>query len=76
MYDTNKFVGTEREFLTKVEKCPHPFLLPLNSTEEEHISNILESGGSISEFGLNVTADDLECLLPGSWLNDEVINFL
>jgi len=51
---------------------------PITSSEEKVITETMGlSGRTIiqTQFGINMTVSLLQCLTPGVWLNDEVINF-
>jgi len=51
---------------------------PITSSEEQVITETMGlSGRTIiqTQFGINMTVRLLNCLTPGVWLNDEVINF-
>lgn len=54
--------------------------VPALTAEERALAEASLGGGSpdevlASRFSVNLTRQQVECLLPGVWLNDEVINF-
>mmetsp|Transcript_51803 Transcript_51803/g.123273 ORF Transcript_51803/g.123273 Transcript_51803/m.123273 type:complete len:431 (-) Transcript_51803:14-1306(-) len=52
---------------------------PLTEEEQELAAKSLEEGDPnevlVSKFSVDVTRQQLACLLPCTWLNDEVVNF-
>ncbi|KAI0529608.1 hypothetical protein KFK09_002166 [Dendrobium nobile] len=74
----------EAELLWKREEKPkekiEELFYPLTAEEEEEISIALFSGNSHKVLvahessNIQITREVLQCLRPGAWLNDEVIN--
>eukprot|EP01053_Blabericola_migrator_P000083 Blabericola_migrator_1__82@NODE_101_length_14318_cov_135_243281_g28_i1_p5_GENE_NODE_101_length_14318_cov_135_243281_g28_i1NODE_101_length_14318_cov_135_243281_g28_i1_p5_ORF_typecomplete_len499_score66_35Peptidase_C48/PF02902_19/5_1e39Acetyltransf_14/PF03421_16/0_21Peptidase_C5/PF00770_18/1_2Peptidase_C5/PF00770_18/2_7e02_NODE_101_length_14318_cov_135_243281_g28_i1993311429 len=62
-----------------IKSIPPPVFVELSETEEALVDNLLQSASYevsvVSEIdSVQITTRDLRCLLPGEWLNDEVIN--
>eukprot|EP00928_Gymnodinium_smaydae_P096842 TRINITY_DN8634_c0_g1_i1.p1 TRINITY_DN8634_c0_g1~~TRINITY_DN8634_c0_g1_i1.p1 ORF type:complete len:456 (+),score=101.28 TRINITY_DN8634_c0_g1_i1:39-1370(+) len=67
-----------RKKAAEKEEAP-PGIRPLSAEERRLASEALDGGNPkdvlVSRFSVDLTRQQIECLLPGTWLNDEVINF-
>ncbi|ERN02234.1 ubiquitin-like-specific protease ESD4 [Amborella trichopoda] len=77
-FETLMFISQSQK--EKVEDSLHKPLEPLSNEDEANVSRALQ-GGSRHEVlvvhkssNIEITRSILQCLLPGAWLNDEVIN--
>jgi Ulp1 family protease len=53
-------------------------LQPIDPTQLAHLNTVYKMSGEevvIDKFKIPMTVSNIECLRPGIWLNDEVINF-
>ncbi|CAN0855854.1 Ubiquitin-like-specific protease ESD4 [Linum grandiflorum] len=63
-----------------VEEPPHEPFIPLTKEEETEVKRALSNRSSRNllvnhdSSGIDITGEILQCLKPGAWLNDEVIN--
>lgn len=48
----------------------------LTKSENQLVSDLFRSTGTLADrYGQTITEKDIQCLLPGQLINDEVINF-
>lgn len=61
------------------DKPKEPIVLPLSKETAEEVKKILQDRNSstilIDKYRIQVRVKDVQTLRPGTWLNDEVINF-
>jgi len=66
------------KFIAPTEAALQRKFRPLTSIEERIVRRTMRLPGSRivqTRFGINMKVSLLKCLLPGEWLNDEVVNF-
>ncbi|ORY30691.1 cysteine proteinase [Rhizoclosmatium globosum] len=76
--NTERDAEIERLRLLEIAKAAKPDPFPKLSAQAEEIINKAFSRGPnpvVSGFNVDLTRDDIKTLSPGTWLNDEVINF-